>query len=314
MLVLGAMFLWSTVPVGTKLLVGNQDGAFSVAFISVGRLWLAAGVFLVARAILGRHTGTPLRLNFPPTIWLYVAALAISLNYFFYGLGLRYTTASATTLISQLHTIATVLLAALLLGERLTRNKVAGMALALVGVLVVFLRGMSLNELISSRFFVGNLLEVLAALLWPFYAIGQSKMMAHTGHRDVLLPIFTIAALLSALLLPFTGPLILHTPAWTDWAALLFLGGGSTAAAYWLFAAGLQRIETSEGAMFNVLAAPVALLLAWALLGEELAARHFFGLIFIVSGLVLIIWRRTHSPVRTPVKISRELAPARGQE
>ena len=37
-----------------------------------------------------------------------------------------------------------------------------------------------------------------------------------------------------------------------EWGVLVFLGVVSTALAYWLFAAGLQRIETSEGSMLGV--------------------------------------------------------------
>ncbi|HEY3377269.1 MAG TPA: DMT family transporter [Armatimonadota bacterium] len=295
--VLAAVLLWSTVPVGTRLLV--RDGmVFSPAFLSAARLWLAVLVFLILRAVHCHRAGIAFRVSIRHRGWLWIAAAAISANYLFYAIGLRYTTAGATSIISQVHSVATVLLAASLLGERLTKQKVLGTVVAMIGVLLVVFQGNSLHDIFSSAHVVGNLIEVLAALAWPFYAIGQTKLVGEDGNRDVLMPIFVLSALLSTLLLPVTGPFILHPPSNMDWAVLLFLGAGSTAAAYWLFAAGLQRMQTSEGAMFNVLMPPLALLMAHWLLGESLRPSVLAGLALVVAGLVLIVWRRGHSPLR----------------
>ena len=294
--VLAAMVIWSTVPVGTRFLM--QGGAFSVAFISASRLWLAAAVFLVIRAISCRHTCEPFRIPLHRIGWLIISAVALCFNYLFYAIGLHYTTAGATSVVSQVHSVAIVLLAALLLGERLTGQKIAGMLLSVAGVLLVVFQGSSFHDLTSSTHLLGNLIEIMAALSWPFYVIGQTKLLQDGGTRQVLMPIFVSASILVCFLLPFTGPLIVHAPTLRDWGVLVFLGMGSTALAYWLFAAGMQRIETSEGAMFNVMMPITALFMAHWLLGEALHSSMLGGLALVVMGLVLIIWRRHHSPLR----------------
>ena len=152
------------------------------------------------------------------------------------------------------------------------------------------------HTLFASNHFLGNLLEVAASFAWPWYAIGQTKLLEKGGTQQSLEPIFLVAALMSTLFLPFTGPLILHTPTLIDWAVLIFLGAGSTAAAYWLFALSVQRLETSVSTMFNVLIPPLALLLAHWLLGEPLHAQVIGGLVLVVLGLVLVVWRRHHLP------------------
>lgn len=297
-----AMLLWSTVPVGTKLLM--SDGAFSVSFISAARLALAAVVFLCVYLLNGRKIERPVCASWKARWWLVAAAVAICVNYFIYAFGLRFTTAGATSIISQINSAATVLLAAWLLHERLTAQKVAGMLIAMAGVIFVVARVGAPADLLMSGHLLGNILQVIAALAWPFYAIGQSKAAIENPGRPVLLPIFVLAALLSAAILPFSGPMILHTPTQADWAILIFLGVGSTAAAYWFFAAGLQRIETSEGTMINVLMPPIALLLAHWLLGEPLSRQLVIGLIFVISGLTLIVWRRDYSPVRAISRVT----------
>jgi len=162
---------------------------------------------------------------------------------------------------------------------------------------VVF-QGSSFHDLTSSTHLLGNLIEIMAALSWPFYVIGQTKLLQDGGTRQVLMPIFVTAAVLVCFLLPFTGPLIVHAPTLRDWGVLIFLGMGSTALAYWLFAAGMQRIETSEGAMFNVMMPITALFMAHWLLGEALHTSMLGGLTLVVMGLALIVWRRHHSPLR----------------
>lgn len=297
LLVLSATIIWSTVPVGTRLLM-RGGGAFSPAFLSAGRLVIAAAIFLIIRAIHCRRTGEHFSVRVQRRGWLVVAAAAVCVNYIFYAIGLRFTTAGATSIVSQVNSVGTVLLAAMLLGERLTRQKLMGMSLAIIGVFTVLLHGNSIHDLLSSNHFIGNLIEIFAALAWPLYAIGQTKLLQAGGSRQVLMPIFVVATLLSLLLLPFTGPLIVHTPTLLDWSVLFFLGAFSTAAAYWLYAAGLQRIETSVATMFNVLMPPFALLFASCMLDEEVHVNAIVGLVFVVSGLVLIAWRRSHSPVR----------------
>lgn len=309
LLVLSAVVLWSSVPIGTKFLM--RDSAFSPAFLSAARLWLAAGIFVAISAYYARRGTGPFHVPVRQRGWLIIAAGALCANYILYAIGLRFTTASATSVVTQVNCVATVLLSAWLLGERLTPGKVLGMVTAVTGVLLVVFHGTSLHDLLASRFFLGNVIEVVGALTWPFYAIGQTKLLEGGNSRQTLMPVFVVAALISALLLPLTGPLFHHAPLLQDWLVLLFLGVGSTAAAYWLFAAGIQRMETSEGAMFTVLMPPLALIMAAGLLGEHVRGNVLTGLALVVCGLVLIVWRRGHSYARKPQRAEHRPLPVR---
>ncbi len=226
-LVVFAVALWSTVPVGTRLLV-KSGGAFSVGFLSAMRLWIAAIIFIGMRLLYTRRTGSAFHVPIRSYFWLFIAAAGIAFNYLFYGLGLRFTTAGVTSVITQLQSPITILLAAALLGERLTVQKLLGMCVGVAGVLLVIFHGVSLTTLCSSSHFLGNLLEVAASFAWPWYAIGQTKLLEESGNQQSLEPIFIVAALMSTLFLPFTGPFILHPPTLTDWVVLIFLGAGST--------------------------------------------------------------------------------------
>ena len=297
LLILAAMLLWSTVPVGTRLLVAERTGAFSATFISAMRLWIAAIIFFVLHEFYVRKPGAPHWPRVKRPWWMFASALSLCVNYLFYAIGLRYTTAGATSVVSQVQCGATVLLAALLLGERLTWNKVTGVLLATAGVLLVMLNKTTAGDVVNAQYFTGNVIEFWAALAWPLYVIGQTKLQ-QAGDDDILLPIFTLAAIMMTIALPVTGPLLIGIPTINDWIVLIFLGIGSTAAAYWLFAAGLRYVEASDGTMFNILIPLLALLQAHWILHEPLHPGILFGLALTLSGLTLIVWRRSWSPLR----------------
>lgn len=294
--VIAAIVLWSTVPVATRVLV-RDGGVFSSACISVVRLVTAAGIFVFLRARHARQHNLSLIPRIPFSGWLVAAAAGLAFNYIFYAVGLRYTTAGATSVVSQVHAPATVLLASLVLGERLTAQKITGMLVVMAGVLLVVLRGSAWHDLVASQHFIGNLIEILAALAWPLYAVGQTKLLQRDHSQYILVPIFLLASLFAMAALPFTGPLIVHSPTRVDWGLMAFLGIGSTAAAYWCFAAGMQRIETSQGAMLNVLLPLFALVTAHVALGEEIHTGIIGGFGLVLGGLVLIMWHRADSPL-----------------
>ncbi|MHB9105944.1 MAG: DMT family transporter [Armatimonadota bacterium] len=296
--VLAAVVLWSTVPVGTRLLV-QSGGAFSSEFLSAVRLGIAALVFFGIRLLYAGPAGWRFRFHRRQIPWLLVAGVGLFLNYWLYSLGLRYTSAGATAVISQIHTVATVLLAAVLLNERLSVAKGLGMTVAMGGVLLVMMRGIFLQDFIAEERMLGNLLQIGAALAWPLYAIGQAKAQEKNRGQEVLTPIFAVAAVLMLLTLPFTGTAVQQPQPW-DWGVLLFLGLGSTAAAYWLYALAMLRIETSEAAILSVLSTPMAIGISVLMLGERVTLGAAIGVALVMLGLALTVWHRMPGGLRRP--------------
>jgi len=289
--VLLAVLLWATVPAGTRLLV-RGGGAFSVAFLSAVRLSIAAFVFVGIRLV--HHGPSGFTFRFPLRLygWLVIAVLGIFLNYWLYGIGLKYTTASATSVIAQFQGMVTVLLAALLLREPLSVPKVIGMLVATSGVVLTMFHGHSFGTFLAASQVRGDLIEVAAAAAWPFYVVGITKLQHVVHDREVLAPVFLLAALFMALTIPFSGSPIRGMPSLTDWLILFFLGVGSTAAAYWFFALAVERIQASEAAMYSLLGPPFAITIAYLFLGEHIWRSAIAGVILVIAGLALIAWHR----------------------
>jgi len=283
----------------------QAGGAFSAEFLSAVRLGIAALVFFGIRLFYAGPAGWRFRFPRRQIPWLLIAGIGLFLNYWLYALGLRYTSAGATAVISQIHTVATVLLAAMLLNERLSSAKVLGMAVAMGGVFLVMMRGAFLQDLVAGQRMLGNLLQVGAALAWPLYAIGQAKALHEDRGQEVLTPIFAVAAVLMLFTLPFTGSALPQPPVARDWGVLLFLGIGSTAVAYWLYSLAILRIETSEAAIISVLSTPLAIGISVLLLGERVTTGAAIGVALVVLGLALTVWQRLPGSFSQTRKIPR---------
>jgi len=178
--------------------------------------------------------------------------------------------------------------------ERLTANRVVGMAIALAGVAAM------LGE---------DLLEDWGADVWAQFAIlGASVSYAFAavfGRRFRSLGVAPMASatgqvtasslVMIPLMLAFDRPWELPLPGAATVAALLGLALLSTALAYLIY----FRILSSSGAtnllLVTFLIPPSATVLGIFVLDEQLFARHFAGMALIGAGLAAFdgrIWRR----------------------
>jgi drug/metabolite transporter (DMT)-like permease len=128
--VLGTVWLWGLIPLAVK----GAYQSFSFAFIAVCRLAVGTLVFAVVQAASGRTLrgdgvppGQPVtaRLHLSARAWIFVAGVAIGGDLLLYTLGLRYTTASAATLIVSTDAVLLTLFGVLLLRERMSWLKAA---------------------------------------------------------------------------------------------------------------------------------------------------------------------------------------------
>lgn len=169
--------------------------------------------------------------------------------------------------------------------ERLTLNRLAGVAIGLFGVVVMIgtdvLAGIGLNVLAQ--------IAVLGAAL----AYGISGVY---GRRFASLsPIVPAAGMLTAssvmmlpVMLVVDQPWAAPLPGLTVWSAVIGMAVVSTAAAYLIY----FRILASAGAtniLLVTLLVPVsAILLGVFILGERLELQHLIGMALITAGLAAI--------------------------
>ena len=218
-------------------------------------------------------------------------------------LALDLTTVTRTSVIFYTMPLWLALAAHLVLpGERLTRTKVAGLALALAGVVwAITQRGGPAGE----ASLLGDLFALIAAMAWAAIALCARVSALRNVRPEVQLawqlvvsaPILMAAAL-------FFGPL-LRDPEWVHWAGLGFqiIVVVSAGFLFWFWL--LSIYPAAAVASFSFLSPVFGVLLGWAMLGEHVGGDIIVALVMVCAGLILI-----NRPVRHPPRSADGPMPA----
>jgi drug/metabolite transporter (DMT)-like permease len=205
-------------------------------------------------------------------------------------IGARSTSATNIALIYSLSPVFIVLCASLWLHEKISRLQWLGIALAMLGLIHVVIKGQWLN-LLSVRFVTGDMWIAACALAWAGYALLMKKwhtefsplarlVLIALGGCIVLLP-FTLIEAFSGL--PNTQTLW----GWKSLALIAAAGLLPGALAFWAYGAVQKAIGAARTAAALYMGPLYGALLGWAVLGEAIALYHWLGAALILPGLYL---------------------------
>ncbi|WP_081494881.1 DMT family transporter [Bradyrhizobium liaoningense] len=169
--------------------------------------------------------------------------------------------------------------------ETLQMRRVAGVALGIVGVVV--LRGWGAETM--SGHGLGILLCLGGALSYGFAALAARRLLKDspplgTATFQLMASTVMMAIIAGALEQPWRLPM----PSVTTWLAVLGLAGLSTALAYIVFFQILRRSGATNVMLVTLLIPVTAILLGWLVLGEPISMREIAGAIVIGSALLVI--------------------------
>lgn len=188
--------------------------------------------------------------------------------------------AGRTALFVSLNPIMTALAASLVFHERLGLRRWAGIAVAMLGAMVVITRGDFAGTLhdFHQSFGAGEMLMSLAVLSWAAYTLGSRKAM------ETLSPIAatTYATLwgLTFLSLGAAGEIVSVPWAsfgWKIWLSILYLGAIGTVVGFIWYYQGIRAVGPSRTAIFTNLVPAFGVLLGALLLGENILASMLIG-------------------------------------
>jgi drug/metabolite transporter (DMT)-like permease len=267
--------LWSSTFVATKLLFG-QAGPTQIAFLR----------FVVACAIL-----LPLASRVPRPARLPLGRLAIlgltgvTGYFFFQNVGLVYTSASDASLILACLPALVAGVAALFLGETLSRRRAVGVLASVAGVAAIGLTGEPAAN--APNPLLGNGLILLCALAWTAYTI-LGKGMEKLPFQLVTAGSVAFGALfLAPLAVVETLSLGPPTLSALAWLGVLYLGAGASAAAFYLWNYALRHLDASEAAVYLNLIPILGVALAAATLGESVGVVQILGGSLVVGGVTV---------------------------
>jgi drug/metabolite transporter (DMT)-like permease len=305
-LLLTAM-IWGTTFVAIKYLV-DRVGPPGVFLLRAG---LSSACFVVLLGVTWRSMP-----RLPgPVLWrmALIAFCGTVVNNLALAYGQSYLAAALASLIVTSNPIFTTIISRILLGEPLTRRKVAGIAIAFVGFLIVLLYGGS-----GARFTVENatgvLILICAPLGWAIYTV-LSKPLLRDYEPHVVAGLTTImgGVMLSPFLL-FNLDLFADAAAlsWRGWLAAFTMSVLAIFVAYILWYRGLRRLEPTQVAVYIYLVPFFGVLSAWLLLGETITRYLLLGGATIVTGVIVTnSGRRPQAEPLEPAQVDSQPLAAR---
>jgi len=212
----------------------------------------------------------------------------------FFMNGMSLTAAGDASLIITFNPIFTVLLAAPMLGQQITRRMFLGLFFGFIGVAVV--TGWSPNtDIPFDDRILGDFMILLAALCWAMTTNNTKRMMEQrNGEQEATtLEIVVWYSLIGTVLLT---PLAawetwqngIPEPTVNDWYAIIYLAAISTVLAYYWFAIGVEKLGATAAASYIFLMPVFGVLGGVLLLDEKLGWTLFFGFILIVMGVRVV--------------------------
>lgn len=270
-----AATLWGTTGTAQALAPAGSDP------LSVGAVRLAVGG--LALLALGWARGRLPRLR-GPAQWGALAVAGASMAayqpLFFSGVA-RTGVAVGTTVAIGSAPLVAGLLGFVLRGERLGLRWLAATLMAVTGCATLSLAGRQ-----TAVDPAGVALAVGAGAAYAVYAASAKGLLDRFHPDGVTAFVFGLAALLSA------PQLAARDMGWVlqarGLAVALHLGLVATAAAYFLFARGLQRVSVATAATGSLMEPLTAALLGFAVLGERLTLTAWLGAAAIFTGLLIL--------------------------
>ena len=212
----------------------------------------------------------------------------------FFMHGMQFTAAGDASLIITFNPIFTVLLAAPLLGQPISRKMFVGLACGFVGVAVV--TGWSPNtDIPFEDRILGDFMILLASLNWAMTTNMTKRMMERRkgeAEASTLEIVVWYSLIGTVMLTPLaaweTWKYGLPEPTMPDWYAILYLGALSTVLAYYWFAMGIEKLGATAAASYVFLVPVFGVLGGVWLLDEKVGWTLIVGFILIVSGVRLV--------------------------
>lgn len=216
-------------------------------------------------------------------ILLALGVTGVTLYHVFQNLGLRFTTASNSSLIISANPVFIALLDHFYLKEKMTLKRVSGIVLAFIGVILII---GPLRLKFDPMGIIGDLLSLGAGLSWAFYTVLGKKFLPSYGAQRVTAFSIIFGTLFLLPILLLTEKPIVPTSLWL-WFLLLILSLLCSGLAYFFWYKALEEVSATKVAIFLFFLPVVSVSVASLLLSETLDISLVAGAFFVMLGVVV---------------------------
>jgi len=278
-LLIGVMVIWGLNVIAVKFIV-DQFAPVTITSLRIFTASLTLMPLLMARRLWRKLTRREMMYLFT------ISLTGILGHHFFLSVGLANTTSANGGLILGTIPIATSILAAVMLGERLSPFRIGGLLSGFAGVVLIVLAQqtgswhLSMGDLFVFFAVVAQaisfvLVKKATATLEAAYVTGMSQLIG------------SFLLFLLALQLEPHGMASLTQGTLLAWSVFLASGVLATGLGHLLYNTAIHQVGTAEAAIFLNLTPLFSLLGAVWFLGEPLHPEHLVSFLFIAAGVFL---------------------------
>ena len=277
-----AVIVWGASFIATKIAVGQ------ISPIAVVWLRFAMGIPFILVAVLVRK-----QFAFPKgNEWLYftlLGFLGISFHQWLQSNGLKTAQATTTAWIVATSPAFIAILGWFILKEKLNSLQSFGIALAMIGVLVVVTKG-NLETLTLGNFgSIGDILILISSVNWAVFSILSRRGLKNHPSTRMTFWVMTIGWLITSIAF-FADRSYIEIPQLdsTGWVAMLFLGIFTTGLAYIAWFDALSQLPAAQTGAFLFVEPLTSMVVAAVILNESVTWASILGGAVILVGIWLV--------------------------
>jgi drug/metabolite transporter (DMT)-like permease len=277
LVMIGLTFSWGVNGVAAKL--SNQG--FNPLFVSVARSAMGAALVF----LWSRYRGIRLFETDGTLVPGLIAGALFGIEFIMIFVGLDFTSVARSTLLVNTMPFWVLVGAHFLLGERMSVLKLAGLALAFSGVVLVFSDKLSLP---GPNAIVGDFLSVSAGIAWAAttLVIKRSRLQSAAPEK-LLLYQLAVGCAITTPFIPLAGVAVRNFSA-VPVAALLFQAVYVVAFTYVVWFWIMRRYPAAGLSSFAFLTPVFGVLCGGLFLNEPLSIKLFLALGLIAAGLIIV--------------------------
>jgi drug/metabolite transporter (DMT)-like permease len=218
------------------------------------------------------------------TIEFIQLGIGLSLLY----MGLERTSALSASLIGSTSPILVIVGGIVFLKEREEKHEWVGLAISLIGTLIVIISPFLYGQENGATSHLGNTFVLLYALSWMGYSLLAKKYFRHLDKTVIAITSCFVGFISFALISPLISPLPSLTfllQSGYPLLSILYMGTLGSSLAIGLFLYGQSKIEASEAALFTYLQPLIYIPLTVFWLKDTLLIPQLAGLLLIAGGV-----------------------------
>lgn len=277
-----AVIVWGASFIATKIAVGQ------ISPVSVVWIRFAMGIPILFIAVLMRK-----QFAFPKgREWAYFALLGflgISFHQWLQSTGLQTSQATTTAWIVSTSPVFIAVLAWFILKEKLSWLQITGIAIAMIGVLLVVSKGNLASITLGKFGTVGDFLILVSAINWAVFTILSRHGFQTHAPTQLTFWVMTFGWLITSISFMYGKNYAeISTLDSRGWWAMIFLGIFTTGLAYIAWFDVLSQLPTAQSGAFLFLEPPASMIVATIVLNEKITWASILGGIVIILGVWLV--------------------------